>query len=85
MHKFIIEKNDRFVACLRLFVCLSGGWPSRVVWIVRGASACAIFFFFYNSLWKEQGLHKIARLLIPVCNHTEINYIIMGVIIKGVM
>ena len=42
-------------------------------------------YFVYNSLCKEQGLHKIARLLIPVCNHTEIYYIIMGVIIKGVI
>jgi len=36
--------------------------------------------FFIIVYARSKGLHKIARLLIPVCNHTEIYYIIMGVI-----
>jgi len=40
--------DDRFAACLQVqvfLVCLSGGWPSRVVWkaVLLGASARAIF------------------------------------------
>ena len=57
---------------------------------------CLLKVCFFYSLCKEQGLHKIARLLIPVCNHTEIYYIIIygcdykgcdykGCDIKGVM
>ena len=26
------RKGDRFAACLQVLVCLSGGWPSMVVW-----------------------------------------------------
>jgi len=28
------RNDDRFAACLQVLVCLSGGWPSMVVWKV---------------------------------------------------